>query len=195
MSDAGNTGLTAPLVNKAEMAKKLGISLPTLTAWMDRYPEFPVRDRGTNGRNYRFAAEDVFEFLSERKAEEAAREGARDEALAQLQLPMELLPRENLPKSTVKDEIDAWRLRKIQREEAVAAGTLVSAEDVRQALRSGLTRLNRGTVAFVRQLGREHNWPDSYMTKVEERLAEVQRASVAELQEAAAAGDGQLALV
>jgi hypothetical protein len=55
----------------------------------------------------------VIELLAERKAEDAAHGQARDELLAQLQLQIQLLPPDVAPKSTVKDEIDAWRLRKM----------------------------------------------------------------------------------
>lgn len=171
--------------NKAELAAKLGISLPTLSAWMMRYrPEFPVQSTGANGRSYVFDFDAVFEFLRVRREEQDKAGAERDEQLAQLRLPFDV-PGADLPvsvKPSIADEIKALQLRKLQREEAERSGALVPAEQIGAALASVLGRLSRDTRAFLQQLGREQNWPTSYTQSILARYADTQRAAVKDLQ-------------
>ncbi len=69
-------------VNKKELAAIVDCSLSTLSAWIDRFGEaFPVIDRGTNGREWRFDPTAVLGFLkAQRDAEE--REAARARGVA-----------------------------------------------------------------------------------------------------------------
>lgn len=175
--------LSSPTVNKAELAHWLRVSLPTLGRWMLRYgADFPVIERGTNGRDYAFDPQAVATFLEAKRQEQEQSRGERDEQLAQLRLALDLPTAEPPPKTaTTKDEIEAWRLRRLKREEAERAAQLVPADGVADALRAALGRLSRDMHAFVRQIGREQNWPDAYTRAVETRLAEQQRASVASL--------------
>ncbi len=74
--------------NKTQLAHRLGISKSTLSSWILRYgADFPVQERGTNGRDYVFDFEEVFDFLRAKREEESKRKRARDEQLAQLRLP------------------------------------------------------------------------------------------------------------
>ena len=169
-------------VNKAELAHLLRVSLPTLTRWILKYgPDFPVTERGTNGRDYVFDPGTVIEFLRARQEEQTRSLEEKDQQLAQLRLSIDIPGVEAPPRGSAKDELDAWRLRRIQREEAVAARALVPAAAVRDAFRTAFTRLSRDSQAFVRQLGREQRWPDPYIREIEKRLAEQQRTSVAAL--------------
>lgn len=177
--------MSAPvLVNKQSLALWLGISLPTLSAWMLRYgADFPIVERGSNGRDYKFDAAAVADFLRAKRDEQAAaRDQAaaqRDEQLAQLRLPFDLPGVEAPPKaSSAKDEIEAWKLRRIQREEAERAGALVPAAQVADSFRAAFGRLSRDMHAFVRQIGREQGWPDPLVRQLERRLSDQQRASV-----------------
>jgi len=67
-------------LNKRDMALRLRISLPTLTAWIDRWPDFPIAQRGTNGASYRAIVEQrdaaMRDLASERAAHEATRRRA-----------------------------------------------------------------------------------------------------------------------
>ncbi|MBW4089910.1 MAG: terminase small subunit [Proteobacteria bacterium] len=170
-------------VNKAELAHILRVSLPTLTRWILKYgPDFPVLERGTNGRDYAFDASAVSAFLRAQQEAQAASREEKDEQLAQLRLSIDIPGVEAPPKATSpKEELDAWRLRRIQREEAVAAGALVPAASVRDAFRTVFARLSRDGQAFIRQVGREQRWPDPYIREMERRWGEQQRASVAGL--------------
>ena len=185
----------AVILNKAELANWLGISLPTLSSWMLRYgPEFPVVERGTNGRDYRFEAEAVADFLRAKQEEEAALKARRDEALAQLRLPMEIAPEVGIaPGSTlpIKDQIAALELRRRQREEAERSRLLVLAAPVRDAFRAVLTRISADNRASLGRLAREHSWPDAYLRELERRWAEQQASTVAALEEAFASAGGE----
>lgn len=176
--------MTAPVVvNKQQLASWLGVSLPTLSGWMLRYgTEFPVIERGSNGREFKFDAAAVSAFLRARKAEQEASKVETDAQLAQLRLPFDLPGVEPPPRaSSTKEELLAWELRKRQRQEAEAAGALVPAQQVGEALRAAFARIGRDTAAFVRQLARENNWPPAYAAQTERRLAEQQQATIAAL--------------
>ena len=81
-------GAAPVLVNKAEVAGILGISLPTLAAWIARYSDFPVYERGANGREWRFDAAAVRAWELSRREAEARDEAARRDLLAQFALPL-----------------------------------------------------------------------------------------------------------
>lgn len=177
--------MSSVVVNKQELAHWLGVSLPTLGRWMLKYgAEFPILERGSNGRDYQFDASAVSAFLRAKQQEQAASKAEQDEQLSQLRLPFDLPGIEPPPKATsAKEEIEAWKLRKMQREEAEAAGKLVPAAPVADGLRALLARISRDQHAFIRQLGRELSWPDPFVRQVERRMAEQQRATVAALRE------------
>lgn len=170
-------------VNKDQLAGRLQVSLPTLTRWIVRFgQDFPVIERGGLGKAWLFDPAAVFDFLRERQAAQLADQAQRDEELSQLKLPFDV-PVENAPagKLSVKDELEAWKLRKVQREEAERAGQLVPAAQVADALAGVFARLSRDMHAFVRQIGREDHWPESRARDVERRLADMQHGTVAEL--------------
>lgn len=172
--------------NKTELAHALSVSLPTLTRWLLRYgPDFPVQERGSNGRDYVFDFEAVFRFLGDKRAENERLAAQRDEQLAQLKLPFDVPGADPVPAAprptSPSEALAAWRLRKLQREEAEASGLLVPTADVVAATSAALSRFSRDTHAFLRQLGRENDWPPGYVAKTIARYEEVQRAAVAEL--------------
>jgi len=170
-------------LNKAEMAKRLKVSLPTLTNWLDRWPDFPFVDRGTNGKSWRFDPHAVFDFLAERQEEEQRKSAGRDEQLERLQLQFdELFEPEEQPRSlgtvSAKEQIDIWRLRELKRREAERCGKLVVAEQLQDMFSSAFATLSRDTGVFLRRLAREQDWPDAVLRKAEADLADVQRKSV-----------------
>lgn len=177
---------TPVTLNKREMARKLRVSLPTMTAWMDRWPDFPVEQRGTNGSSYRFRPDLVFEFLDLKRREEADASSIRDEQLQNLQLVFDdLLPPPEVEKSykrlTPKEEIDVWKLRELKRKEAERCGQLVIATELQEQLRDAFSRLSQDTRLFIRKLGRKNGWPDSTIREAEQQFEDTQRASVAAL--------------
>lgn len=175
--------------NKLELARVLGCSLPTLSAWMMRYrPDFPILSTGNQGRSYVFEFQAVIDFLRLKREEQANAAASatadRDEQLAQLRLPFDV-PGLDLPTQAgpnIADQIKAMQLRKLQREEAEKAGALVPAETVGAAIAGVLARLSRDTRAFLQQIAREQDWPSSYVQSVLARFADTQRTAVRELQ-------------
>lgn len=172
------------LLNKREMARRLKVSLPTLTAWMDRWPDFPVAQRGRNGASYGFDAEAVFAFLAQKQEEEAQATAGRDEQLMALQLSFDaLLPAPEAAPPTgrrlsTKEEIELWKLRDLKRKEAERSGKLVIAGEVQQMFETAFARLSRDATSFIRRLGQREGWPDSQMRAVEGQFADMQRQSV-----------------
>ena len=163
----------ASLVNKIQLADLLGVHVITLDRWLKRFhDEVPMVHRGRNGQPYLFDPEQTVAFFRRKHVEEEARKVERDDELAKLRVPFEVLRTDpNADASSMKQELLAWELRKRQRHEAVAAGQLLPAATVSAALATALGRLSRDTHAFVRQLGREQGWPDTLTRSVEKRLA------------------------
>ncbi|MBB2196572.1 DNA packaging protein [Gluconacetobacter sp. 1c LMG 22058] len=174
----------APNVHKRKMASLLRISLPTLTNWMDRWPDFPVAAGGRNGVAYEFDPAAVFTFLAERRKEEAEREAGRDAELMKLQLSFDGLfpavePDPAFSRIPVKEQIDLAKLRDLQMKQAERAGKLVNAEELSDLFVGTMSRLSRDISTFIRQLGREQGWPDVQVRQAETRLADMQRQAVA----------------
>lgn len=167
-------------VTKRELCLILRIAKPTLDAWIDRYgAAFPMIERGTNGRGYRFDPHAVMEFLRSRQEENAARKAERDEQLAQLLLP--------LPDSTaaaggisLEDQIKAERLNVIRLENQRKSGALVPVAEVEAEQMAFLASLSRNLQAWGRQFGRTKGWPEALVREIEASMAALQRATVRE---------------
>jgi phage terminase Nu1 subunit (DNA packaging protein) len=163
-------------LTKRELHLKLGVSRPTLDAWIDRYPDFPIVERGTNGTPYRFDPVAVIAFLKAKQEEQAKRNAERDEQLAQLVLPLDRP--NNEPGKIISAE---ERLKEAKANAAEIAlgkelGTLVQVGPLEEKLLHTFGELNRHLTAFIRQLAREQNWPEPILLDAERRLAEMQRA-------------------
>ena len=138
------------LVNKAELAEALGVSLPTIGALLKRYPDMPVVEPGTNGSAWKFDLVAVTAFVAERKAEEARGKTARSDLLA------------------------LARARAAERDLALKSGLLTPTTEVRTALNTAFTKLSADLRTFLRQVSREHGWPDAVLRRHEAELAETQ---------------------
>lgn len=168
------------IVNKRELAQRLGVSVPTVSAWLLRYgADFPVRERGSKRGAWAFDLDAVRAFLRAREAEGDTEDAQRGAQLARLGAPPGRSGHAPSPASSVREELEAWRLRRMRREEAERTGALIQAEAAIAAMTAAFGRLGRDVRALVRQLGREQNWPDPYLRQIEQRLAEQQRTSVA----------------
>ncbi|HUC17783.1 MAG TPA: terminase small subunit [Acetobacteraceae bacterium] len=162
-------------LTKRELHLKLGVSRPTLDAWIDRYPDFPIVERGTNGTPYRFDPAAVIAFLRAKQDEQAKRNAERDEQLAQLVLPLDRPGSE--PGKIISAE---ERLKEAKANAAEIAlgkelGTLVQVGPLEEKLLHTFGELNRHLTSFIRQLAREQNWPEPILLDAERRLAEMQR--------------------
>ena len=163
------------LVNKRELARHLGVSLPTIGALIDRYPDFPIVERGTNGVEWQFDLAAVATFVKATRDAEAASKAARDEQLAQLILPLDLQPQPpEQPALSFKDQLAAADLRAKLRKEAIEAGDLVRAAEIEDAYTTLMAAWRSRLREFVRQIGREQAWPDEVVRQYEARLADLQ---------------------
>jgi len=163
------------LVNKRELARRLGVSLPTMGALIDRYQDFPVVERGTNGVEWKFDLATVIAFVQAQREAEAASKAARDEQLAQLVLPLDLQPAEiPAPGLSFRDQLAAVELRAKLRKEAIEAGGLVRVVDVENDLTIMLGTWRAALRDFLRQMAREQNWSDELARVYEARLAKLQ---------------------
>ena len=169
----------AHLANKKELASILDCSLPTLTSWIDRYgEEFPVEQRGTNGKEWLFAPAAVIAFLKAKRDEEAAAEAERAKALKQFQLPI-LAAEEDEPAGIKASDLLAMaKVRQMQRREALENSLLVPTSDVRMALTTAFAKLARFQAAMLTQLARKHGWSDAQLRDARALMAEGQRAFV-----------------
>lgn len=172
-------------VTKAEMARCLRVSLPTLTNWISKWPDFPIAERGTNGTSYKFAPEEVRLFLIEKREVEARESEGRDQQLQQAQLAFDdFLPRSDEFESCKlkpKEQIDLWRVRELKRKEAERCRNLLPADELLDTLRDVFARLGQESRVFIRKLGRTQNWPDEICARHEADYEEMQRTIVAAL--------------
>lgn len=162
------------LVNKAELARRLGVSLPTMSALLLRYPDFPVHRRGTNGTAYQFDINDAIEFVQAKRDAEQASKAARDELLAQLVLPIDLVDEPPRQAISLKDQLDAAKLREIQRKEAIANGELVLAAAIEDDYATIFATWSRRLREFISQIAREQGWPEPVRADALARLADLQ---------------------
>lgn len=159
------------LVNKRELANILGVSLPTIGAWIDRYPALPIVERGTNGKEWRFDPAAVRAFMVEREAEEEAAEAARAATLAQLALPI-TDPGDAFAQGITLDDIKTIKATDDLRRQR---GFLTSVPETRQALTSAIARWNRAQRAVIAQAARDFALPDAVRRALEERFEDAQR--------------------
>ena len=176
-----------PLVNKAHLAEALGVSLPTMGAWIKRYGDaFPLVERGTNGRAWRFDPRAVAAFLAEKRAEEAAKTSARDELLAQLILPLftdaahaTAAP----PAISLDDQLKARRLNDMNIAAAIKARQLVPADAMQFALADVFATWSRLLHTTLRAAGHDMNLPDHVVRGLDTRLTDTQHALAQQLAE------------
>lgn len=179
--EIGNSEMV--FVTKAEMARCLRVSLPTLTNWISKWPDFPIASRGKNGSSYKFAPEEVRQFLLEKREEEARENEERDQQLQQAQLAFDdFLPRTDEFESNKlkpKEQIDLWRVREMKRKEAERCRNLLPADEMLDTLRDVFARLGQESRVFIRKLGRSQNWPDAICARFEAEYEDMQRTIVA----------------
>lgn len=171
-------------VNKQELARKLDVSIPTLSAWMAKWPDFPVEERGSNGRDYRFDAPAVLAFLHDKRDEQLAARAEKDEQLAQLVFPgMEPDPAEAIPPGlSIKDHRELLQIRRLQRQERELNRELVPAAELRALLLDAFATLNSRIHMAIRAAGREQNLSAATVSAIAARVVEAQRGAVADLQ-------------
>ena len=167
------------LVSKTEMARLLGISIPTINEWIAKHSAFPIAVRGTHGRAYQFDPGEVSAFLAEIQEAATRATHEREALLAQFALPLPALADDRPSGLSARERLDLARARALSREEAVASGRLVDARQAAQTVAGVLSRLGSGQRAAVRQLLRAHDAPPAAIAAIEGAFADLQRQAVA----------------
>ncbi len=186
-------------VNKGELAQILGVSLPTIAAYLVRYgDEFPVLERGSRGRDYWFDREAVVDFLQSRRAADAEADADRQAAIRQFALPLGHNGGPELEEAEVPvrpaDLLALMKVRKLQREEGYACGLLVRAADVGASLGELLRTWSRHQHQMVQQFGRERGLADDLIADLDKALTDTQRTFVAYMQQTLAPEPAQPSL-
>lgn len=162
-------------VNMGEMARILGISLPTMRELPLKHPDLPVQQRGGSGVPWAFDPEAVQAFMKAKKDEEAAAEAARNEALAQLAFPGgDLLPPEERNQTAADRLKNATAMIK-EDELRKQRGFLIQTTDMRQRLTSAWTMLAQALNAMPSNIGRRHNLPDAVVRDMRRYIQAQQR--------------------
>lgn len=163
-----------PIVNLAEMARLLDVSLPTMRDYITRYPDMPTLQRGGLGKPWEFDAEAVLGFMGERKAVEARAEEERSQQLAQMTLLDGDMRSRSEMGLTAKDyglEIrNARDLDKLRQER----GFLVDKSQMRFQLDAVWRALGNSMNALPSAMGRRHNLPDAVVRDMRRYLHEQQ---------------------
>ena len=165
------------IVNRDELAQALRCSLPTVSALVKRWPDFPVIERGALGKAWRFDLHAVVDFLTARREEEEAAAAEKNELLAQLTLPIGRRD-ESGRAISIDDEIKAAKLRALQREELKENGFLVPTHEVRLALERALRRLGIALDGAIDRTARTHNLPEAVKRALEREFADARTAFV-----------------
>lgn len=168
-------------VNKRELAKLLKCSLPTLNELIDRYPDFPVVKRGSNGVEWEFDAQEVIDFL--RMKEEAENRAAAERAslFKQFSLPIDAAAPEGAGDLSPSARRSLAEARLKERRLAIETGMLAEVPALRQNQTLVIGRLGRFFDNLPQQLAREFNLPEEVMRSMRKRLDDQRRGFVAEI--------------
>ena len=139
-------------MNKAELARALEISLPTLGAWLADDPHFPALARGKVGTAWQFDLAAVRHHLAERKHD---------------------------PANSLDDQIKLARLQAMRLAAAEKAGVLAPLAQMQDTLATLFAGMAADSVSFVNRQAREQGWPPAVKAAELRRLADLQRSFVA----------------
>lgn len=168
------------VVNLEQLATVLGVSLPTMRQLLRRYPDFPVVERGTNGRAWQFDKDAAVAFVQGKRAEKAA---AHDKLLSQVQLPLDaLLPPEERTASPA-DRLALARAMKAEDEVARARGELVFKPELRPLVTEAWAGVAKFLAALPETIGRRYNLPEAAVRDIRRLVEEQQDRTVAALRE------------
>ena len=168
-------------VNKRELARILRCSLPTVDAMIARYPDFPIEQVGTVGRQWLFDAAAVVEFLNRKREEEAAEEAKRGSFFEQFSLPIDNVAPDGSRELSPSQRAQLAQARIRERDLAIKAGLLVETSEVRQRLTQFLTKLGRMLDTLPDQVARTHNLPEATARAMRATIDEQRRRCVQEL--------------
>jgi phage terminase Nu1 subunit (DNA packaging protein) len=169
-------------VNKRELARLLGVSLPTLTEMIDRYPDFPVEGRGTNGREWEFDAEKAVRFVRDKRDQTARAREDEQAFFRQFTLDVDVVAEEERGLRPADRERLA-KARMAERKLALEAGMLVSVAEVRQILAGAVARFARSLDGLPSQIAREYGLPEEVARSMRQSIDDWRRAMVTDLRQ------------
>jgi len=182
------------LVSKVELARILGISRVTLDEWIARDGnDFPVVERGRNGREWKFDSDLVVEFVKRRDQEREREAACRDEAINQLALPFGHNggpplggEADQAPPLRPAELLMLAKLRKLQREEDYELGRLVRIADVSPLFKASVTAWRVRIRAAAERFGEQRNWPEAEIAALVKAIEDCQVAFVEDINRACA---------
>ncbi|MDD2794375.1 MAG: terminase small subunit [Acidocella sp.] len=164
-------------VNLDQLSQQLQCSLPTARKLIQDYPDLPVIERGGMGKQWRFDAGAVIAFLQAKRDEELALAAQRNEALAQLTLPISRRD-ETGAEVSLDDKLKAVKLRAAEREELKESRFLVPTHEVRDALEKAFRRYGQMQNSALDRVCKAHNLPEAVKRVLEREFAEARTAFV-----------------
>lgn len=169
------------VVNKKELAKVMGVSLPTLDRLIDRYDDFPIKQKGGNGQDYSFNAKKVKAFLKKQRAIEEKNLADRADLLLDLNI---VLPghEEGGPGITPNQELALVRAERERRKLKQEAGFLVDTASIRQQMTPVFVGLGQFMTNMPGRLGKRFNLPVEVVDAMGDEMADELRRVVAKLE-------------
>jgi phage terminase Nu1 subunit (DNA packaging protein) len=173
--------MDAAFVNKDEMARLLGISKPTLTDLIAKYPDFPVAERGDKGRPYAFDAAAVLAWKQRHVEAAQAVAAEKTEFLAQFEFPVE----DEAPVApSAAQRVQLAKALQIERKLAMESGHLVPSATIRQAIQIALTVLGKRLDNLPGILGREFNLPEPVQRAMARQLDDARQVMARDIRDA-----------
>lgn len=153
-----------------EAAQLADVSTVTVKKWIDEDPEFPLGQRGRNGRHYEIPAIEFVAWFVRREQSLAESEAARRERVQQMRLelfgdPVAELTDKGMSARDVQAEIEAQR-RAMQL--AAERGDLVRAAKMREALEDAFGEFRNQAMQLADRLGRELDLDHAGRTRTRE---------------------------
>lgn len=165
------------LVNKGELAGILGVTVATVSSWIAKRPDFPVYERGTQGREWRFDPAAVVAYVTAMREAERAAETARVAGMAQLGLALTDPGDASAAGGFSLADLKATRLADQLRAER---SFLVETSALAEALADALAMWDRRVAEMLAAAGHDLNIPADGLAAVADRLAEGRRQFTAE---------------
>lgn len=144
-------------ISKKELARKLDCSLTTLDRIIDRYPDFPIEERGSNGIAYKFDLPKVDHFLSAKHLDEANAAAERFDLLAGLELES-VNTNETGPLSP-SQQLAAIKLQREMQKLRHEEGFLIDVSTLRQTMTPIISEVVQFLDGMPDRLGRRFNLP------------------------------------
>jgi phage terminase Nu1 subunit (DNA packaging protein) len=172
------------LINKRGLARMLGVSIPTVSEMLDRYPDFPVEVRGRVGLKWQFNAADVQAFLAGKRAEEAATAGATRVAfLAQASSRLEKAGPGAATSGSAQERLAHARALVAEDKLARERSQLVRVDDLRTKLGPVFAKIGEWMQTLPADCAAHYNLSDAVVGDMRARISAEHRELYAQLKD------------